>query len=175
MHQFTLIAIPFPTATRFLGPLLGLLAVLAWRVKEAQGAITLKKIVIPPLGMATGLSMFIMPSFRVPWLWAVGALLLGALVLAYPLLRTTRLERQGEAVMMRRSSAFFVVLLGLAAIRLGARGYLDTILSGPQTAAMAYLLAFGMIVRWRTQMYRDYQALLEEAAISLPTPARGPR
>ncbi|WP_321477592.1 CcdC protein domain-containing protein [uncultured Paludibaculum sp.] len=47
----------------------------------------------------------------------------------------------------------------MGAIRFAARGYLDTILSGQQTAALAYLLAFGMIVRWRTQMYRDFRAL----------------
>lgn len=160
MLHFSLATIPFPAGARVAAPILGLLAVLLWRVKEAQSAITLKKIVIPPLGMATGFSMFVMPAFRVPWVWGVGAVLLGGLILAYPMLRTTRLEWQGDVVMMRRSNAFFVVLLVLAAVRFAARGYLDTVLSAQQTAALAYLLAFGMIARWRGQMYREYQALM---------------
>ena len=57
---------PLPTGTAVLASLIGLLAVLAWRVREAQGAVSIKKIVAPPLGMATGFSMFVVPAFRVP-------------------------------------------------------------------------------------------------------------
>lgn len=159
MVNLTVMSIPFPTGARLVGPILGLLAVMVWRVREAKGPVSIKKIVIPPLGMATGMSMFVLPAFRIPWTWALGAVFIGALLLAYPLLRTTRLEREGDAIMMRRSNAFFAVLLGLFAIRFAARGYLDTILSGQQTAALAYLLAFGMIVRWRTEMFLEYRAL----------------
>ncbi|MGJ5816705.1 CcdC family protein [Paludibaculum fermentans] len=165
MLNLSVMSIPFPSGARLVGPILGLLAVLAWRVREARGPVSVKKIIFPPLGMATGLSMFLLPVFRIPWLWALGAVLIGALLLAYPLLRTTRLERQGEVIMMRRSNAFFAVLLGLFAIRFAARGYLDTILSGQQTAALAYLLALGMIVRWRTQMYLEYRALVSSPAV----------
>ena len=119
----------------------------------------MKNIVLPPLGMATGMSMFVMERFRVPWLWAGAALALGAAVLAWPLIRTTRLERRGEDVILHRSKALFVVIFGLAALRFLARGYLDTVLTGGQTAALAYLLAFGMIARWRVQMLLDYRAL----------------
>ena len=61
--------------------------------------------------------------------------------------------------MMQRSNAFFTVILGLAAIRLLARGYLDTVLSGQQTGAVFYLMAFGMIVRWRARMLLEYRKL----------------
>lgn len=147
-----------------LGPLLGLLAVLAWRVHEARSVISLKKIVMPPLGMATGMSMFALPAFRVPWLWAGAALSIGAFALAYPLVRTSRLERQGEAIIMRRSNAFFAVILALAALRFAARGYLDTVLSLQQTTAIVYLLAFGMIARWRAQMLLEYRTLTGQVA-----------
>jgi len=152
-------AMVFPSGGVVAGSLAGLLAVMAWRVREARGAVSVKKIVIPPLGMATGFSMFAVPAFRVPWTWAAMALLLGASALAYPLLRTSRLVRQGGVIMMQRSNAFFAVILGLAAIRLMARGYVDTVLSGKQTAAVFYLLAFGMIVRWRTRMLLEYRKL----------------
>jgi membrane protein CcdC involved in cytochrome C biogenesis len=60
---------------------------------------------------------------------------------------------------MQRSNAFFTVILGLAAIRLMARGYLDTVLSAQQTGSLFYLLAFGMILRWRARMLLDYRKL----------------
>jgi membrane protein CcdC involved in cytochrome C biogenesis len=148
-----------PSGTAVLTAIIGLLAVLVWRVREARGAVSVKKIVIPPLGMATGFCMFVVPAFRVPWTWAILALLTGAVALAYPLLLTSRLVRQGDVIMMQRSNAFFTVILVLAAIRLLARGYLDTVLSVEQTGALFYLLAFGMIVRWRTRMYLEYRKL----------------
>jgi len=104
--------------------------------------------------------MFLVPMFRVPWIWAVGAFVSGALILAYPLLKTSRLIREGDRVMMQRSNVFFGVLILLAIIRIGARGYLDTVLTVQQTAGLFFLLAFGMIVRWRTQMYLEYQTLI---------------
>lgn len=138
----------------------GALVVLAWRVQETRTPVSAKKIVIPPLGMATGFCMFIAPAFRVPWTWALAAFALGALVLAYPLIRTSKLVREGDTVTMQRSNIFFAVILVLAGIRIGARAYLDTILSVPQTAGLFFILAFGMILRWRAQMYVAYQALL---------------
>jgi membrane protein CcdC involved in cytochrome C biogenesis len=150
---------PYLKILSLLSSLAGASAVMVWRVRETRSPVTPRKIVIPPAGMATGFAMFLAPACRVPWSWALAAFLVGALVLSYPLLRTTRLVREGDAVMMQRSNAFFAILLGLAAIRIGARGYLDTVLSVPQTAGLFFILAFGMILRWRTRMLRDYRAL----------------
>lgn len=138
----------------------GASAVMAWRVRETRTPVSVKKIVIPPLGMSTGLCMFAMPAFRVPWAWALAAFLAGALALAYPLMRTSRLVRDGEVVMMQRSNAFLAILIVLAGVRIAARGYLDTLLSVQQTAALFFVLAFGMILRWRAQMLLDYRALV---------------
>lgn len=138
----------------------GAIAVLVWRVQETRTPVSARKIVIPPLGMATGFCMFIAPLFRVPWSWALVAFALGALVLAYPLLLTSKLVREGERVTMQRSNIFFAVIVVLAGIRIGARAYLDTVLTVPQTAGLFFILAFGMILRWRTQMYLEYQRLL---------------
>ncbi len=151
-----------PSGSAVIGAVIGLSAIIIWRVREARGSVSLKKILIPPVGMATGSCMFVVPSFRVPWAWAGIALLVGATGLAYPLLRTSRLVRQGDAVMMQRSNAFFSVIVLLAAIRLMARGYLDTVLTMQQTAALFYLLAFGMIVRWRVQMLFEYRKLISD-------------
>src|SRR5215469_11175954 len=112
----------------------GAVVVIMWRLREARTAVSLRKIVIPPLGMATGFSMFVDPAFRIPWLWAVMAFAIGATALAVPLLMTTRLEVQGDTVRMKRSSAFLLVILGLAAVRFFARGYFDSLLTAQQTA-----------------------------------------
>lgn len=157
-----------PSGTAALGALAGLAAVLTWRIRETKSPVSTRKIVIPPLGMATGFSMFLAPAFRVPWTWALAAFLLGAMALAYPLLLTTRLVRNGDTVMMQRSNAFFSVIILLAAIRLLARGYFDTLLTGQQTAALFFVLAFGMILRWRVRVFSEYRKLVAETSASAP-------
>lgn len=141
----------------------GLAGVLAWRVREGRTAVTPKKLLLPPLGMATGFCMFLVPAFRVPWTWALIAFLIGAVALAYPLLLTSSLERTGNVIMMRRSGAFFTVVIALAAIRYFARGYFDSILSLEQTGALFFVLAFGMILRWRMNMFMKYRELTAAA------------
>ncbi|MDR3751367.1 MAG: cytochrome c biogenesis protein CcdC [Terracidiphilus sp.] len=148
-----------PPGTSIFVSLAGLAGVTMWRLREIRSAVSLKKIVIPPLGMATGFCMFFVAAFRIPWTWAALAFLIGAVALAYPLLLTTRLVRQGETVMMQRSSAFLAVLFILAAVRFLARGYFDTFLTVQQTAALFFILAFGMILRWRTKLLIDYRKL----------------
>ncbi len=145
--------------TSAISSLLGLTAVMAWRIREARSAVTVRKIIIPPLGMATGFSMFFVPAFRVPWTWAAIAFLAGAVILAYPLLATSKLVRDGDSIMMKRSSAFFLVVVVLAAVRYFARGYFDSVMTLQQTAGLFFVLAFGMILRWRMRMLSEYRAL----------------
>lgn len=137
----------------------GAVAVLIWRVREGQTPVTLKKILIPPAGMATGFCMFIVPAFRFPWTWALAAFLIGAIFLAWPLLRTSRLHREGDTIIMKRSSAFLFVIIVLAAVRFAARSYFNRIMSIEQTGGLFFILAFGMILRWRLNMYFEYRAL----------------
>jgi membrane protein CcdC involved in cytochrome C biogenesis len=148
-----------PNKISIVGSLLGAAAVLVWRIREGRTAVSTRKIVIPPLGMATGFCMFIVPAFRIPWTWGLAAFLIGAILLAYPLLKTSKLVRQGDAIMMQRSTAFFSVILVLAAVRILARGYFDTLLTVEQSGALFFVLAFGMIVRWRMNMLREYRKL----------------
>lgn len=148
-----------PPGTSIVVSLAGLVAVTTWRLREVRSAVSLRKIIIPPLGMATGFCMFFVPAFRIPWAWAGAAFLIGAIALAWPLLLTTRLIRMGNAIMMKRSSAFLVVLFVLAAIRFLARGYFDTILTVQQSAGLFFILAFGMIVRWRAKLLIDFRKL----------------
>lgn len=159
-----MMTIPSLQTLSLMSSVAGATAVMIWRVRETRSAVTAKSILIPPMGMATGLAMFLVPMFRVPWAWALSAFLSGALVLAWPVLRTSRLMRDGDRILMQRSHALLLVLAVLALIRIGARGYLDSVLSVQQTASLFFLVGLGMILRWRTQMYLSYRALLAEPA-----------
>ena len=138
---------------------LGLCAVLRWRIREGRTSVTARKLLIPPMGMATGFCMFFVPAFRFPLTWAIGAFLTGAILLAWPLLATSSLRREGDAIMMKRSGAFFAVIVVLAAVRYFARGYFDSILTLEQTGGLFFVLAFGMILRWRLSLYLSYRTL----------------
>ena len=142
--------------------ILGSLAVLAWRMHESRRPVSLRGLNIPPLGMSTGFSMFAMQAFRVPWMWGVSAFVLGAALFAHPVIATSRLTREGNVIMMRRSPWFIVIILALAAIRLALRGYVGTIISPQQTAGLFFILAFGMIIRWRSSLYLQYQRLTSD-------------
>jgi len=107
--------------------------------------------------------MFIVPAFRLPWGWALGAFVIGAVVLAYPLILTSRLKIVGDSVMMHRSIAFFVVVVVLAAVRYYARSYFDKVITIQQTAGLFFVLAFGMILRWRLNMLLEYRRLTGQA------------
>jgi membrane protein CcdC involved in cytochrome C biogenesis len=151
--------------------LIGAALVMAYRVRESTRPITTRKIVIPPLGMSTGFCMFLYPGARIPPLWAAGAFVFGALVLSYPLVKTSKLTRVGELVMLRRSKAFLWILVGLVAIRLGLRTYVGQYVDPLQTASLFFVLAFGMIVTWRVRMLLDYRQLVREPALAAPLTA----
>jgi len=54
-------------------------------------------------------------------------------VLGYPLTRTSRLHREGNAILLRRSKAFLWILIGLIAVRLLARNYVEHYVGTLQT------------------------------------------
>lgn len=145
-----------------IGPVFGGIAMVAWRVRETRVPVSRKAIIIPPLAMSTGFFMFISPMMRVPWWWAIIAFLLGLFVLSLPLVHSTRLELRDGVVWMKRSRAFLVILLVLLAVRLALHDYIGHIISPLQTASLFYLMAFGMIARWRLLMYRQYSLLMGE-------------
>ncbi len=157
--------IPFPTSlfTGVVATLGGAVVMFGWRLRETQRPLTVPLIVIPPLGMSTGFLMFLAPVTRIPWSWAIGALLFGSLILAIPLERSSRLERRGNDIVLRRSRAFLWILAGLVALRFALRDYIGHLVSPMQTAAVLFIVAFGMIARWRASMYVEYQRLMRAA------------
>ena len=144
-----------------LAPILGGVAVLLWRVRETRVPVTAKSLIIPPLGMSTGLGMFFVRAARVPWSWAITSLVVGALVLSWPLLHSSRLEVRADGVYMKRSRTFLWVLLGLFSVRLLLHDYIGHLISPMQTAAVFFLMAFGMIVVWRATLFLSYRRIIE--------------
>ena len=145
--------------------LIGAGGIIAWRFHETRRAVTRNGIILPPLAMSTGFMMFAAPPMRIPLWWGIAAFLVGAVIFAVPLDRTSRLEREGDAVVMRRSPAFLVILLVLLAVRFALRSYIDRFVSPLQTGALFYVLAFGMILRWRLGMFVEYRRLTGENAV----------
>ncbi|WP_245697244.1 CcdC family protein [Paenibacillus oryzae] len=140
-------------------PLFGGLMLIALRIRAGRRPATLRKIVMPPLGMATGFIMFAFPVTHIPWLWALSAFGTGLLMFSFPLVVSTRLEKVQEDIYVRRSKAFIAILAVLLLIRLLLHGVVENYMTIPQTGAIFYLLAFGMIVPWRLAMLSDYLRL----------------
>jgi membrane protein CcdC involved in cytochrome C biogenesis len=153
--------------TTLFATLAGGAAVLVWRIRETQRPVTAAKILIPPLGMTTGFSMFVVPQTRVPFTWGLTAFLVGALFLSYPLIHTSALTRgAGDVVILKRSRAFLVILLALLAVRLAARRYVEQYVDAIQTGSLFFLLAYGMLLPWRVVMYLRYRALVSTKAMA---------
>jgi membrane protein CcdC involved in cytochrome C biogenesis len=140
----------------------GAVVVLSWRLRETQRPVTVAKVIVPPLGMSTGLAMFVVPETRIPLAWAVAALALGATLFAWPLMRSSRLTRVGDQILMERSKAFLWILVGLVLVRLALRTWVEQTVSTPQTGALFFLLALGAVVRWRAGMLRTYLRLRDD-------------
>jgi len=148
-----------PAALAVIASIAGAVAILTWRLRETRTPVSTRKIVLPPLGMSTGFSMFAHPATRVPWAWALAAFFAGALLFSYPLARTSTLVRSGSVILMRRSRAFLWILLGLFAVRYALRAYVERYVTPMQAGALFFVLAFGMIVRWRAAMLLQYRRL----------------
>jgi membrane protein CcdC involved in cytochrome C biogenesis len=157
-----------PTVAVVVVMLAGAAVMIAWRLRETSTPVSLRKIVAPPLGMSTGFLMFVAPAARVSWAHAGAAFAAGALVLAIPLARTSRLVRRGDEIVMQRSRAFLWILLGLVAVRFVAREYVERVFTQLQTGAIFFILAFGMIVRWRVAMLREYLRLRDGVVAAGP-------
>jgi membrane protein CcdC involved in cytochrome C biogenesis len=143
-------------------PAVGALGMLLWRWRETRRPLTFRRIVVPPLAMSTGFGMFLYPPTHVPLSWAAAALLAGATLFAWPLIRSSRLTCVEGQVFLQRSRAFLWVLLGLLLVRLLLRHSLEVYLDLWQTGSLFYLLAFGMIVHWRVNMLLRFRRLSAE-------------
>ncbi|MGG6313761.1 CcdC family protein [Paenibacillus macerans] len=143
------------------GAMIMAVAVLFIRLKASRRPVTVKKIIIPPLGMTTGFAMFVVPETHIPILWALIAFACGWLLFSYPLIRTTKFENIDGEIFAERSRSFVLILIGLLVVRLLLHEAVEQYISVLQTGAVFFLLAYGMIIRWRLFMFRQYRRMTE--------------
>lgn len=136
---------------------MGTMAIIV-RSKAAKRPASVKKIVLPPIFMSTGALMFIFEEFRVTPLQIVEAIIVGMLF-SIILIRTTNFEIRDEAIFMKRSKAFALILFGLLIVRLVGKLMLSSTIDIGELGGMFWILAFGMIVPWRIAMLIKFNKL----------------
>ncbi|WP_198957535.1 CcdC family protein [Paenibacillus selenitireducens] len=134
-------------------------AVIFLRLRAANKPTSMKKIIMPPVGMVSGFLMFVVPIFRVPWSWALLSFLVGAVLFSYPLIKTSRFEHKDNQVYLKRSNMFIVVIVGLLVLRVILHDVLEQYITVPQSAGLFFILAFGMLLPWRLAMLMQYRKL----------------
>jgi len=135
------------------------LMVIFVRIKTSNRPTSARKIIIPPLGMSTGFLMFVAPQTHFPWTYALFALCIG-FILSYPLIATSQMYRAADnQIYLKRSKSFIVILLVLLFVRTILHNYVEAYVSLPQTGAIFFVLAFGMLLPWRVGMYLQFMRL----------------
>lgn len=133
------------------------LMVIVLRFRGTRKPTDARKIIIPPFGMATGFLMFVAPVTRIPWSYAGIAFLAGVVFFSYPLIRTSKFHVEDGRIYLKRSRWFVLIIISLLLIRIGLHDYVERYLTIPQTGAVFFILAFGMIVPWRIAMLINYR------------------
>ncbi|PDZ72091.1 CcdC family protein [Bacillus pseudomycoides] len=131
------------------------------RLKSAKKPITLIKIILPPIFMSTGASMYFLPEFRLTTTEILEAVIVG-LFFSIFLIKTSKFEIRGKDIYLIPSKAFIFILVGLLVVRIAFKSYLSQSIDLGQLSGMFFLLAFAMIVSWRIGMYRSFMKLQRE-------------
>jgi membrane protein CcdC involved in cytochrome C biogenesis len=129
------------------------------RLRATKRPVSVAKIIMPPIGMSSGFLMFLFTPMRIPTLWALAAFAVGVIFFSYPLILTSKFERVGNEIFLRRSKAFIVILVAILLVRVLLHSYVEQWITISQTAALFFILAFGMLLPWRVVMYLQYQKL----------------
>jgi len=137
------------------------LLVIFVRIKAAKKPATMKKIILPPIFMSTGLFMFVEPMFRVTAAELIESIIIGALF-SILLIKTSKFEIANNDIYLKRSKAFIFILFGLLFIRIVLKSVLSAEIDYLQLSGMFFLLAFSMIVPWRIGMYVSFRKLQKQ-------------
>ncbi|MCB8816158.1 CcdC family protein [Desulfosporosinus shakirovi] len=130
------------------------------RLRNTKKPAVAKKIILPPLFMATGASMFILPMFRPTLPELISSVVMGMLF-SIVLIKTSKFEIRDNQIYLQRSKLFIVALIGLVALRMVGKIILaETIHIDPaQMSGIFFILAFSMILPWRISMYIGFRKL----------------
>lgn len=131
------------------------------RIRSQKKPASAKKIIIPPIAMSTGALMFIFPEFRVAPLQILEASVIGILF-STVLIATSKFEIRDSAIYLKRSKAFFFILIGLLILRVILKLIFSNSLDVGELGGMFWILAFSMIVPWRIAMLWQYTKLKKQ-------------
>ena len=136
------------------------------RLRNTKKPAVGKKIILPPLFMATGASMFILPMFRPTLPELISSVVMGMLF-SIILMKTSKFEIRDNQIYLQRSKLFLVALIGLVALRMIMKIILaETIHIEPaQMSGIFFILAFSMILPWRISMYIGFRKLKRQLGI----------
>ena len=128
------------------------------RMRAQKKPVNARKIIIPPIAMSTGALMFIFEEFRVAPLQIVEATAIG-LIFSTVLIATSKFEVRGGAIFLKRSKAFFFILVGLLVFRIVLKLIFSNSLDIGDLGGMFWILAFAMLVPWRIAMLWQFKKL----------------
>ncbi|MCM3113851.1 cytochrome c biogenesis protein CcdC [Neobacillus sp. MER 74] len=131
------------------------------RMKAAKKPTNARKIILPPLFMSSGALMYIEPQFRLTGAEMIEAAIVGMLF-SILLIKTSKFEIRDNDIYLKRSKAFFFILVGLLVVRLVMKSVLSATIDIGELSGMFFLLAYSMIVPWRIAMYLDYKKLFKQ-------------
>jgi len=135
------------------------------RLRAARKPASMKKIILPPLFMSTGALMFLFEPFQVSWKQVLEAMSVGVVFSAF-LIKTSHFEIRDKNIYLKPSKAFAGILIGLLVLRIVLKLIVGQTVSLGETSGMFFLLAFGMILSWRTAMLIKYRRLEAEVRSS---------
>lgn len=128
------------------------------RLKSAKKPASVKKIILPPMFMSTGALMFVFPEFRIEWSQVLEAISVGVLF-SVILIIGSKFEIKQNNIYLIPSKSFIFILFGLLLLRIILKLAVSGTISLYETSGMFFLLAFGMIISWRTAMLIKYKKL----------------
>ncbi len=131
------------------------------RMRSQKKPVSAKKIIIPPIAMSTGALMFVFPEFRVAPLQILEASVIG-LLFSILLIATSKFEIREDDIYLKRSKAFFFILVGLLILRVILKLIFSNSLDVGELGGMFWILAFSMIVPWRIAMLMQYKKLKKQ-------------
>lgn len=140
---------------------LSMVVIVNWvRLRNTKKPAVAVKIILPPLFMATGASMFILPMFRPTLPDLISSVVMGMLF-SIILIKTSKFEIRDNQIYLLRSKLFLIALIGLVTLRMIGKIILaETIQIDPaQMSGIFFILAFSMILPWRISMYIGFRKL----------------
>ena len=128
------------------------------RVKAQKYPVNTKKIILPPLFMATGALMYVVPYFRLTGLEILESVIVG-FIFSSILIFTSHFEVKNQQIYLKKSKAFPIILVSLLIMRTILKVYIGNSVHPGELAGMFFLLAFSMLLPWRVAMLLRYRSI----------------